>query len=205
MAVLTSADGAITDKTTIQSWDGKIRLNFTLADGTLESFVIDSNKLADAEFTIQPGANRLTSFQILGSGHVISAATAATGNAAIHIGGIDSNVIPANMTIQNGVGKIDFETGDTRNIKNISSVIGHALPANAATLETGAIVFLLAGGTAVGVSANGATITADTIVGGTGVGLIGTRTIRLDEVTYPFTLETGESLVLQGSSVAFTS
>ena len=205
MAVLTSANGAITDKTTIQSMDGKIQLNFILADGSAESYIIDSNKLANREFTIEPGENRLSSFQILGSGHAISAATAATENAFIQVGGIDSNLIAANRTIENGVGKVDFETGNTRNIKNVSSMIGHAFPANTATLEKGAIVFTRVTGTAVGVSENGATITADTIVGGTGVGLIGARTIRLDEVAYPFTLETGESLVLQGSAVAFTS
>ena len=184
MPLLTSGDGVQTSPTTIQSLEGKIRLNFTLADGTTTFIVLDSNKLAKEDFTISPGSNRLDNFQILGSGHAITAATVATGTHAIHTSFVAST-ISAGETVSNGVGKIDFESGNNKNIKNVSSVIGHAFEASAFSLENGAVLFTTSGGTQRTVNDSSTSLTNATIQGGTGVAMMSQMTAVSETLRTP--------------------
>ena len=182
MALLTSASGLITAAQTVETFDGKLQLQFGLASGETRLVTVDSNKLADVGFGIPAaGSERFEGFRILGSGNMV--ATEATGATAasygVHLAG-QTTPPAANDVVTNGVGKVDFESSSDnddqlRNIKNISAIIGHAFAADAYTMDTGSVIFSTAGTSSVTVNTAGTSISGTSIVGGTGIGHLEAR------------------------------
>ena len=217
MALLTRADGLITAATGIASFEGIIELRFTI-DSVDRVVTINSNKLAKSLFTIPASGSGFNGFRILGSGHAITGTAQTNGNIVTDF----FNVSQLQHEIFNGVGKVDFgEDGDDRsndqasNIKNVSFLIGRDPVFTDFALEQGAILFIGDGsGDATTINEAGTAITDDTLVGGTGVArLTNTATgvaaadvskvIRLDDITYPFTIATADDISIEplGSSI----
>lgn len=219
MALTTSADGLITAATTIESFEGKIELDFTEAGGQPETYILDSNKAPKRSFVLHGGVNRFVGFRVLGSGHAITqpAATGDPADPTYRVYSKYGDETPrADDIVTGGFGKVDFEPSmdnddQLRNIKNVSSIVGLAFGAGAYTLDPAAIVIAQSGGSAVTVVSEGTALSNNTIAGGTGTALItegsNTKTLRLDEASFPFAVATADGFSVEplGSSLIFTS
>ena len=220
MALLTSANGLITEATTIQSFDGTIELVFE--DGA-QTFLVRSGRLASRQFTIAAPTGTFDGFRLLGSSHAISLPTAASFS-RLEVGGYFSGFgLNEPLIIDNGDGKVDFAADDddnqSGNVKDVSGILGVvvAAPTDGSrifTAEQGAIIFGRAGGTAEDLVTAGTAVTNNRIVAGVGSAIVTNTgvtpnvsyTIDLDEQTYPFDVRTSEnvSVVAVGSSLLFT-
>ena len=220
MALLTRASNngeLIEDATGIASFEGIIELSFTVG-GDEKIVTINSNKLSKSLFTIPASGSGFNGFRILGSGHAITGTAQTNGNIVTDF----FNVSALQHTIFNGVGKVDFgkdaddvANDQSSNIKNVSFLIGRDPVFANFSLEQGAILFIGDGsGTATTINEAGTAITNATLVGGTGVArLTNTATgvaaadvskvIRLDDITYPFAIATGDDISIEplGSSI----
>lgn len=144
MALLTSADGFISAATTIQTFEGKLQLQFSSANGTIVEAILDSNKITQAgPFTLDGGSNRFEGFRVLGSGHAISDDTAATGTHRVY-SSYGSESLAAGLAINAAVGKVSAVSPglseNETNIKDASSFVGFAYNEGALVPEQGAIL-----------------------------------------------------------------
>ena len=217
MALLTSADGPITDATGIASFEGIIELNFTVG-GNEKLVTINSNKLAKSLFTIPAAGSGFNSFRILGGGHAITADAQTNGNIVTDF----FNVSELQHTIFNGVGKVDFGQDDDdvannqgSNIKNVGFLIGRDPVFTGFSLEQGAILFIGDGsGDATTINEAGTAISVGTFVGGTGTARLtdtaagvdsadAVKIIDLDDLAYPFTIAADDNISIEplGSSI----
>ena len=191
MPIFIESAGIRTEKATIQSGQGTLRLHFSN-----DRFVdVRFDKLGDSEFTL-PAASGVAGydgFELVGSSHAIYAATASSDTAALYAEGLTSLDDATTYTIDNGFGKVDLNTSgsgrdddNTKNVKNVSALHGVALLGNEFTEEQGAVIFARATGTANAVITGGGASSAGTVNGGSGIAnyyTAGTTTAVTDRFT----------------------
>ena len=218
MAILHSGSGLITAATTIQSFQGTIELQFSQTGRANKLVHVNSDKLAkNDDFTIQATGTvsgvTFDGWRLLGGSVAISAAAATTGSKLIT--SFFNQGSTAVETVDNGFGKVDFETSSTENnIKDVSVLHGLAIDFDNLSVEQGAVIFARTTGTAVSAVEAGTATTADEFFGGTGTALVSSTAatpafndyvIRLDEINYPFTTVAGDNVSIEpiGSSLLF--
>ena len=226
MPLLNRNNGLIADKTTITTITGTLQLQFTdYSSGSADEVTlvnVNTDKLSKRVFTLPDadtsGDIRYDGFILNGGASAISAATADIEPADAHVivSGLHDSLTSGSYTIDNGVGKVDLDsTANQSNIKDLSVVHGLVLSDTTLDFQDGAIAFLLGTGTANGIVTEGTTVENDDIAAGTGKALLRDDSVNpavdkiiiLDDLTYPFTVRTGENIEISpiGSALIFTS
>lgn len=214
------ASGLITAATGYTTLQGTIQLDF--ADGSSKLVNVDKLIQRPAVVSVDPtpeaaigiagAADGYTGHRFVGNSFGITGVNP-TNNAFIIGGDQVGFSTDTGLEVQAGIGKVEYVTGtginQERNVIEASVLIGRIINPDVFVTLDGAVLFgsRITGtfSTVLDKDYSGA---VDTFVGGTGTALltVGTfiKTVRLDEIGYPFTTVTGESLIPIGGSLLFT-
>lgn len=218
MALLKKDDGLITAATLYQAGQGTIQLEFEAgADGSIKTTQVNLDKVTKGETMAIAAANPGEGFlghRFVGNSFGISITN--IGFNAFTIGDLQIGFAAgrSKLLVQGAIGKVAYITGtgisEERNIIEASTLVGRVIePAVFQTLDGG----ILFGTSALDATASSVVFEEDSTIavgdfdGGTGTAELvdGTfvKTVRLDEIDYPFTTVTGEILTPIGASLLF--
>lgn len=214
------ASGLITAATGYTTLQGTIQLDF--ADGSSKLINVDKLVQREAVISVDPtpqaaigvaaASDGYTGHRFVGNSFGITGVNP-TNNAFIIGGDQVGFATDTGLVVHAGIGKVAYTTGtgitQEINVIEASVLIGMTIdPDVFLTLDGGVLFGSRITGTFSTILDKDYSGAVDTFVGGTGTAIltVGTfeKTVRLDEIGYPFTTVTGESLIPIGGSLLFT-